>query len=351
LGYAALSDSSVIVAFWIGAISIILTAAILLQVLWMRLELMQQRIRTKAFLERWRPIMLQVIGGGKPELPVLHTGELMMFLHLWVHFQESLRGDVKDSLNSLLIQLRLESGTRNLLRKGSLDEKLIAATALGHLRSHDAWDELAILLNRKLAVLSITAARALVTIDPIRARDVVIDFIIHRRDWPVEKLASILKESQSVFLDAFFAHIERDVQEHQPYLPRLIRLVEAMQLNYLLPFIRTLLESSDDPQLIAPCLRMIRDPGDLESVRKQLGSHNWQVQVQAARVLGRMGVKEDVPHLVALLGSREWWVRYRCAQALVAMPFLSRQDLERLLDALEDPFASDILKQAMAEKS
>jgi hypothetical protein len=71
--------------------------------------------------------------------------------------------------------------------------------------------------------------------------------------------------------------------------------------------------------------------------------------MQAARLVGRMGRPEDASRLEKLLADQEWWVRYRAAKALVALPGIGRASLERLRARLDDRYASDILGQALAE--
>jgi HEAT repeat protein len=84
-------------------------------------------------------------------------------------------------------------------------------------------------------------------------------------------------------------------------------------------------------------------------VRALLAHEDWQVRVQAAKALGRIGDRGDTERLVALLADREWWVRYRAAQALVELPWLTRADLDALHAALDDRYAADMLAQVMAE--
>ena len=55
--------------------------------------------------------------------------------------------------------------------------------------------------------------------------------------------------------------------------------------------------------------------------------------------------------LIELLKDPQWWVRYRAAQALVGLPFLSRAELNRLLVDLPDQFAREIFRQVFAEES
>jgi HEAT repeat protein len=82
-----------------------------------------------------------------------------------------------------------------------------------------------------------------------------------------------------------------------------------------------------------------------------LAHPDWQVRVLAAKALGRIGDRSDVDRLVALLADREWWVRYRAAEALLELPALTRADLEALRASLTDRFAADMLSQAMAESA
>jgi len=71
--------------------------------------------------------------------------------------------------------------------------------------------------------------------------------------------------------------------------------------------------------------------------------------MQAANVLGRIGQQEHVSLLEALLDDREWWVRYRAAQAITRLPFLGPNRLRRIRLRQADRYATDILQQAFAE--
>ena len=351
LDYVALSDPSVIAAFWIGAVSIVLTLLLFVQVLWMRVTLISSEKNRDRFQKVWQPVFVRRISGENIKLPPLSPSDEIDFLHLWAHYHETLRGDIKSTLNKMLIDSKLDQSLISMLKKNSLDEQLISATCLGFLKSKSAWDDLNQLLNDASPVLTITIARSLVMIDPERARDKIIDLIINHRDWSATKLAVILKESDPIFLDAFFQHVTRDVDEMQPYLPRLLRLVDAIHPNYPLPFVRKLLSSTDNPELVSAGLRLVNDPSEMDLVRQRVHDTHWSVQVQVAAILGRLGTREDIPALLSLLDSREWWVRYRAGQALAKLPFLSRQNLEDIIANLKDNYARDILRQAIAEKS
>ena len=65
--------------------------------------------------------------------------------------------------------------------------------------------------------------------------------------------------------------------------------------------------------------------------------------------MGRLGQQEHVEPLERMLTDRHWWVRYRAAQALVSLPFVGPNSLRRIAAAHGDPFARDIMAQALAE--
>ena len=372
--YAAHSDPFIRAAFWAGLVALVLTVSLLLLVALMRLMAVGRELRTRLFFERWRAMMARSLAGDEVHFPDLEPENIVNFLQLWLHYQQMLRGESKITLNRVLHSRNIESQLRKLMNKGNVSEKLLAITALGYSQDNPVWesladkgwmlasavsrrdwnrqlwDDLGGLARDAVPLLSITAARALVMIDPVKAVDVVIPLIISRRDWPPGKLAMILNEADPDFLVAFLAEVSRSAKNDTPYLPRLLALVESMQMSRTMPFIRTLLEESLRPEVIAICLKMLRDPRDLDMVRRQLDSAEWTIRVQVAAALGRMGVREDLPRLMSLMCDREWWVRYRAAQALISLPFMRRKDISEILLTLQDRFAVDILQRVLAEK-
>ena len=350
MGFAALSDTRVVVAFWIGSISTLLAVIMLLEVLRMRMFLMFRQHRSRLFREAAQDWLIRHIAGEKPDTLKVAAPDMPDFLILWIHFQDILRGDCKLRLNQALQDSSLEAKIRKLLRKGVFKDRLIAATALGHLGDRLAWDHLLILLNNSSPLLSITAVRALVMIDSGKTFDVVMPLIVQHRDLMPTLLALILKQADPLFQQSFLSHLEREAQQSPPHLLRLMRLLAAIQLNHPLPFVRKLLMTSDDPNLIAASMRLVCHPSEQELVRGRFGDQHWPVQVQIAAVLGRMGMPQDARHLLSLLNSGQWLVRYRAAQALVELPFINRRAVRRLIESRSDAFARDMLQLIVAEQ-
>ena len=351
MDFVAHSDPFVRYAFWAGLISFLLAALTILGILLLRaLEAWRAR-RKQRLLNTWRPLLVRTLAGERTSPPALRSGELIDFLYLWLHFHESLRGEAKDALNDMLHAQQLLDPMCRTLKRGSIQHKLVVATALGHAHGREAWSELESLAHADSPVLSMTAARALMLIDAEAAADIVIPLILQRRDWSPARLAIMLNEVEQPFVERFLQTVNEAANTKAPYLVRLLHLVEAMGLNRPLPFVAKLLRAVDQPEIIAACLRMLNDPTCLPLVRALASHPHWIVRVQVANVLRRLGSREDLPSLLQLLCAPEWWVRYRAAQAITAAPYLGKDELGQLQATQADRYARDILQQVAAERS
>lgn len=295
--------------------------------------------------------LIRLIAGEKFEPPKIADRDVLDFLYLWIHFQEILRGESKQTLNQALNFFALEPKIHKMIIRGGFEEQLIAATAVGRSVDKQAWDLLLVLLDKASPLMSMTAARALVLIDPVKASDIVVPLIIKHRDWMPSRLVLMLKLADPLFRQAFLTHLEYEVQQSPPYLLRLMRLIGAVQLNQPLPLTEKFLTESDDPNLVVASLKLVCHPSELEFVRRRFNDENWSVQVQIATVLGKIGTPQDVSHLLSLLNSKQWWVRYRATQALIGLPFINRRAINRLIESRSDAFARDTLLQVIAENA
>ena len=93
---------------------------------------------------------------------------------------------------------------------------------------------------------------------------------------------------------------------------------------------------------------MLRGFEDLTIVRELTRHDAWFVRVQAVQALGRLGVPGDEDLLLLALNDREWWVRYRAAQALYSLRYLSDDEFARIR-ARQQGFARDMLEHVYAE--
>ena len=341
-------DAFIAAAIWTGLGALGLTALLALQIIGMRMLLRRRQRSDARALARWRPLLNAAIVGEMPaSLPPLHRRERLPFLRLWAHLQGSLRGEANEALNEVARRLGLDAHARGLLGRANRPARLLAALVLGHLHDRDAWPGLLRMAGQPDNTVALTALWALVRIDPQAASDYMVPLFIEREEWALSLAAGILQQAVEPAANALTRLLP---QLGDDKLPRALRIAEALHLALPGGVLKAALSSAAMPVVIAG-LRGVRTPETLPEVRALLAHPDWQVRVQAARALGRVGERADAERLVQLLGDREWWVRYRAAEALLELPALSRTDLETLRASLTDRFAADMLSQAMAESA
>lgn len=131
---------------------------------------------------------------------------------------------------------------------------------------------------------------------------------------------------------------------------RLIALTVVAHPSVVHASLREIMDRTKDAEVLAACLKVMRDPCDLSRVRELIGHPDWRVRVHAAAALGDMGEAKDMESLIKLLSDSQWWVRYRAAQAISRMPFVTAGGLEGIRKHLDDPFAIDMLNQVISER-
>lgn len=347
-----LSDPFIATAVWAGLGAFGLTLVLSLQIVLMRVGLRRRQAAEANALARWRPVLNAAVVGELPAedgagLPPLPPRDLQPFLRLWVHLQGSVRGDAGESLNTLARRLRLDDEALAMLARGPRSARLLGALVLGHLRERRAWSGLLELATDADSTLSLTALWALVRIDPEAAAGYLTPLFIEREDWALSHVAGILQQA-SAPAAGVLARLLPTLDAAK--LPRALRIAEALRLTLPPAVLGEALDSPAVPVVLA-ALRNVLTPETIAQVRSLLAHQDWQVRVQAARALGRVGEREDAERLAALLRDPQWWVRYRAAEALRDLPALRRPELEALRAALTDRFASDMLAQVMAEGS
>jgi len=314
----------------------------------MRIMLNRRERREARLLAVWRPLMVQSLAENIQHYPAVAKPDIPALLNLWNHFQESLRGDAKERLNRLARDAAMDKMALTMLRRRRLSERLLAMMTLGHLRDKSAWQILTDFLGDDSPILSLAAARALMQIDAAAAVVVFMPLLEVREDWPPARVASLLKEAGAAIISGPLTALIR--QAPQAQLPRLIHFLDLAYSDASSRLVREMLETSHDSQVLAACLRAMNDARDLDLARRQLQHPDWPVRVQAAAALGRLGADVDRVGLARLLTDTQWWVRYRAAQALSQLPFVTTEQLHRLMAEQTDRYARDMLKQVIAER-
>lgn len=349
------SENLAQVVVWLSIALFILMLLLLLQIVLLRINLIARHARERRFLEVWQPLLAAAIAGERDNLPPLAEDEKIFFMKLWNHLEESLRGKAKRQLNIFALRCGILQEAYSLLHKKDLRSQLLALTTLGHLGDRSSWGDILRLARHPDPLLSFVAARALFQIRADAALDDLRQLMLERGDWPTAQLALLLQEAGSeniftVLADTANSLAKSTSPAELARLNRLLHLLEVAPYQQVIPAIRTILAVSADDDIIAQCLKFLREPSDLQTARRHLAHPNWVVRLQAAQVLGRIGTTNDATQLANLLSDPVWWVRYRAAQALVALTRGNSNTLSELRARLTDRFALDMLEMAMAEK-
>lgn len=344
--FGRLSDPYLLAAAWTGTGALVLTLAIGLYIIALRDSLRQRQRQERHVIGVWRPLLNAALAGEPPAaLPALARRDRLVFLKLWVRLHQSVRGEASTGLNQVGQALGCGAMAHDLLRSGQRARQLLAILALGHLRDRQAWDDLLRAAAGDDPSTSVHALWALVQIDPARAAQELAPLLLRRDDWALSQIAKILQDAHQHWTPVLMAALPGLPPER---VPAAMRLLEGLRAALPAPLLQGLLRHESVEVLIA-VLRMAAVPDMLELVRGQLHHDDWRVRLQAARALGRIGDGSDVPRLQGMLCDSQWWVRYRAAQALADMPFLTGADIQAVCEGA-DRFGADMMRQVLAEK-
>ena len=308
--------------------------------------------RRQAMVAVWRPILAESLIEAPSSLPSIHARDRVLFLYLWNHLQESIKGESSEELSKIIYRSKIDQAVHQFLLKGSMRQQLLAIVTLGHMKEVSAWPRLAQLAHVDNAFLSIEAARALVRIDATRAIPVLVPLIAQRADWSPLKVLAILQNAGDELVARALG--EAAVNAQPVIAARLIRFLASTRSYRALPLIRPLLaRRSLHEDVLAGCLSLFgqcSDPHDLSAVRQYLTHPTWFIRVQVATALGKMGVEEDEARLIGLLGDSHWWVRYRAAEALSLLPSMTDDKLSTLVQTLPTTEARKVLTPFVAKR-
>jgi HEAT repeat protein len=349
LARAFSSDLALAFAFGTALAALASAVALLVIIAMLRVARRWRAWRLARGVDRWREALhLATEDPARAALPAIAAVDLPDFLMLWNHFQESIKGAAADNLATLLRRERIDERALAMLRRRSLRLKLIAITALGHLREERAWHELARLSQGPGPVISFAAARALLRIEPRRALDLLAPSIVRRSDWSLARLGSIFHELGPDLVTPPL--VTMLVARPRHGLDRVVRLARFGHRGRISTIVRGWLSASDDPEVIVAALDYVESLEDLPWARGAARHPAWAVRMAAARAIGRVGERRELAILLELLRDPVWWVRYHAAQALTRLHGLEAGELENIREHARDAYASDMLAQALAER-
>lgn len=344
--FNTLSDPFLRIAFWTGVGSFSLTLVLGAQIVLLHFLLKRSRRRESKAIAKWRPILNATIADRVPKtLPILTARDCIVFLNLWLHLHASLRGNASKELNYLGYRLGCDAHARKLLDRGNRAERLLAMLALGYLQDRQAWLGLMLKARQTDSTTSFYAVLALVQIDAFPALAELTPDFIHRDDWPVSQVVTMLQDVRDLFEPLLIGALPALAPIP---LQRALRIAEGLRVD-LPPVLHRRILQGVSVELIIAALRVVADPALLDIIRTLASHSDWRVRVHVGKALGRIGDGADVDVLKRLLKDPEWWVRYRAAQSLVNSPFFVRQEIDALLADADDRFAAEMISQVLAE--
>lgn len=331
-----------------GQLSLVLVLLLALQVAALRFRLILRNRRKAAIVKRWRPQISNAIYGGRVKVYKIADRDLYYLLEEIDYVFSVIKGKELAGVIKLCDKLQLHDRLLKLLKSRDLKKKLYALITLGNLQDEKAWDVIEEHLMHTQTTLSITAARSMMKIDPLRAIKIILPVSLARADWPWANLGQILKLAAPEQICQPLAEMIQTLptERQSGYL----RLFELNRCEEISPVTNIVLTDTESAKVASVCLHITQDPRVIETAVKYTEHNRWHVRMHAATALGRLGGEKEIPVLTGLLTDSEWWVRYRAAQSLTNLPVMTRDKLMTIYEDLQDRFAKDMLLQVLSEK-
>lgn len=349
------SDIVIRFAFWSGFCALTTTALLIVWIAILRITYWRNEQRKREFLSVWQDLLTEsALGNLQPRLlPAISQNEIVFFLTYWNQLQDSLRGEARERLNHLVRITGMDYAVRRMLQNGNSAEKLLAIISLGRMGEKADVAALKKMLASDQPIVCLHAAHALLRIDPDTLGELM-PLIVQRSDLPTDSIANMLKEMGPDTVSPVLADMLRPAflfgATHQQIV-RLIALSVTAHSSVTHAALREIVDGTEDTEVLAACLKVMRHPDALVKVRKFASHPSWQVRVHAASALGDIGEEKDLILLINLLADPQWWVRYRAAQSISRLPFVTIGHLENLKKHLGDNFAVDMINQVISERA
>lgn len=346
MGIPADGTTLLTVAYWVAVLTLLLAFSLLTIIVILRARSQWREQRDKRAQQYWLQMMRHVLAGKEVLVRSLIRDEVTGFIEAWNATHESLSREDSARLLPLGQRVRLADAARGML-KGNYHDCAMAIIALGHLRDQSVFDELAPFLNDRSPIVSLCAAHALGQVDPPQAMAMFVPMILERDDWMPGSVARILTRNE----DGSAAR-ELDstlLRANASSMVKLVRFLADIDPERAAGVIRQLLDSSIDDHAISVCLQLVKDRQDRERVAGFLNASRWHVRMHAASALGRIGEAADSQRLEPMLTDKVWWVRYRTAQALLALPGMGVAALRQMQQRQGDAYGRDIIDQVLSE--
>ncbi len=304
--------------------------------------------RRERLFKRWEPAMLEVLGGAAPPEAIhdrVDEGDGHAFLAFLLGYARLLRGDERAIVRAVAAPYLPLVVPR--LHRGSAESRGHAVLVLARMGMPAYADEVAGALDDSSPTVAMIAARSLFRPGHEEHFPAVLAHLPRFTGWSRSFLASMLAGG-----GAHAAPLLREILA-DPARSALVRAVASDALRELndldaVPLAVELIANETDKELVAGCLRILRQLGHREHVpqiRRMAASRDPVIRATAVAALGAIGGADEIALLQGMLDDPSFWVSLEAARGLLALG--ATNTLERLATA-QGPW-STLAEQVLAE--
>ncbi len=344
-GPAQLQD----LAWWLSLAILGLVLLILLGLLSLRLYRRWRAPRWHIIRQAHRQLLIQCAVGESVDARawLRNDRSRWTFLKLWLRMQLSLKGEASERLSRMGRDLDLARLALKHVHSRHYAKRMVALLTLGFLRQPSAVALLQARMAQGHSHSVIYAGRALLEIDALVHRNEVVRGVLAKEDLDLSLVAVMFKPFRTVLQPAMLdqwprrdpCDLTRTASAQLGPTVRWLRLARALQLQLPSPLLVPLLDPQEDIESLIAAIRLFQGEQGIEPLLCLARHSDWRVRAQVARALSYVGQAANAPVLVELTTDREWWVRFRSAQALFRIPGLSTSQVLDLVRATRDRYA------------
>ncbi|APR53184.1 hypothetical protein CA223_04445 [Sphingomonas koreensis] len=285
----------------------------------LRLITTWQRGRHLAARRRLAPLLLE---GGEIDREALRRIPDHVVTDLSLDLIQLVRGAERDAFITNATRLGVPARLARRMRAGSARNRATALQGIAQFDSPEARTALHTALNDRNRDIRLAAAQALA------AKGELLDpqDLVRRLELGVNQSSRITISLFQAIAETRPDAIKALVVQPDQKLDVRIAAIEALAATgdySLVPVIAELALAAEDGSEELPrylhALGKLGHPSGAGAVLAGLSSGSMAARAAAARAAGRIAVPRSAERLAQLLSDREWWVRFRAAEALIAI--------------------------------
>ena len=163
-------DTLTTIALWTIAAVLVTTVILFVYTMGLRVATISSNQRRRSFLNRWRDVfatsMLDPEAARQQSLPRVRRSDRIDLLEEWNRTRSMVDGSAVDNLIALAQRTGIPETSLQLIHSRRMQSKILAVQTIGHLQLTEMREQVLELLTHENTALSITAATALVDINP-----------------------------------------------------------------------------------------------------------------------------------------------------------------------------------------